>query len=180
MHRGFTIVELLIVIVVIGVLAAITVVAFGTTQQRANNTQTIAAMKEYVKAFNLYAHDNGGYPQQTGCLGEGYPAPNNWCLSQNGAGACFGMGSASSQTVNTALKPYMNNRVPSVSKQAIPCGGTTYMGAYASYDAGNSSMRMWMVLSGDQACPILSGNSGTPIKTYTADATLCRYNLAAL
>lgn len=178
--NGFTIVELLIVIVVIAILAAISIMAYGNVQQQGSNTQTIVAMKDYVKAFNVYAVENGGYPQQTGCLGEGYAGPNNWCLSQNGAAACFGMGSASSQTVNTALKPYMGNKVPAVSMRAIPCGGTTYVGAYASYDSSNSTMRMWMVLSGDVQCPSLSANSGTPTKTYTADATLCRYALAAI
>lgn len=177
---GFTIVELLIVIVVIAVLAAITIVAFNGVQQRANNTQTIQAMKEFVNAFNLYAQDNGNYPQLTGCLGEGYPAPNNRCLSQSGAAECFGMGAATSLVVNDALKPYMNNQVPNISKQAIPCGTTTYIGGYASYDSANRTMRVWMVLSGDQTCPSMSPNANAPTKTYTADVTLCRYVLVAV
>ena len=37
-QRGFTIVELLIVIVVIGILAAITVVAFNGVQRKARDT----------------------------------------------------------------------------------------------------------------------------------------------
>ena len=40
-RTGFTIVELLIVIVVIGILAAITIVAFNGIQTRAKNTQTV-------------------------------------------------------------------------------------------------------------------------------------------
>lgn len=44
-HRreGFTIVELLIVIVVIAILAAISIVSYTGIQQRANNTVTIEA-----------------------------------------------------------------------------------------------------------------------------------------
>ena len=38
-QTGFTIVELLIVIVVIGILAAITIVAFNGVQQRARDAQ---------------------------------------------------------------------------------------------------------------------------------------------
>ena len=59
---GFTIVELLIVIVVIAILAAITIVAYNGIQQRANNTQRIAAAKEWVKGFKEYIAANQTYP----------------------------------------------------------------------------------------------------------------------
>ena len=52
---GFTIVELLIVIVIIGVLAAITVVAYNGIQDRTANTTRIAEIKEWQKLFNMYA-----------------------------------------------------------------------------------------------------------------------------
>ena len=53
-QRGFTIVELLIVIVVIGILAAITIVAYNGVQQRANNTAKINAVKGFIKIFRAY------------------------------------------------------------------------------------------------------------------------------
>lgn len=48
--RGFTIVELLIVIVVIGILAAITVVAFNGVQQRAQEAKIKSDVSAIVKA----------------------------------------------------------------------------------------------------------------------------------
>lgn len=71
---GFTIVELLIVIVVIAILAAITVVAYNGIQQRANNVKTISVVESYYKALIQYATINGQYPNGTAssCLGEGY------------------------------------------------------------------------------------------------------------
>lgn len=74
-QTGFTIVELLIVIVVIGILAAITVVAYNGIQQRAQNSQTVAAVKDYEQMYIAYAVIHGVYPGAfTGnyCLGEGY------------------------------------------------------------------------------------------------------------
>jgi prepilin-type N-terminal cleavage/methylation domain-containing protein len=52
-QRGFTIVELLIVIVVIGILAAITIVAYNGVQTRAENNKTVAAVNQSVKLLKL-------------------------------------------------------------------------------------------------------------------------------
>ena len=49
--RGFTIVELLIVIVVIAILAAITVVAYNGVQQRSQNAKIDADLSMLVKAI---------------------------------------------------------------------------------------------------------------------------------
>jgi len=60
--RGFTIVELLIVIVIIAVLAAITIVAFNGIQARARASAVSAALNQASKKLELYSIDNGGYP----------------------------------------------------------------------------------------------------------------------
>jgi prepilin-type N-terminal cleavage/methylation domain-containing protein len=56
-HDGFTIVELLIVIVVIGILAAITIVAYNGVQDRARATALTTGFKKIDKAFRLMAVD---------------------------------------------------------------------------------------------------------------------------
>ena len=63
---GFTIVELLIVIVVIGILAAITVVAFNGVQTRANTAGALSDLKQVNSAIQLYYVDNGAYPNTSG------------------------------------------------------------------------------------------------------------------
>lgn len=62
-RAGFTIVELLIVIVVIGILAAITIVAYNGVQVKARDSARIAKVKSISKAIELYHTDNGRYPQ---------------------------------------------------------------------------------------------------------------------
>lgn len=60
--QGFTIVELLIVIVVIGILAAIVIVAYNGVQSRGRfvKMQTdIKSMQRYIEAYNA---TNGSYP----------------------------------------------------------------------------------------------------------------------
>lgn len=61
-QKGFTIVELLIVIVVIGILASITIVAFNGIQARARDNGRITKIKSIAKAIELYKIDNGRYP----------------------------------------------------------------------------------------------------------------------
>ena len=65
-QRGFTIVELLIVIVVIAILAAITIVAYNGIQTRARDSQRDADLASIQKALELYYSDNGMYPPASG------------------------------------------------------------------------------------------------------------------
>jgi prepilin-type N-terminal cleavage/methylation domain-containing protein len=65
MHKkqtGFTIVELLIVIFVIGILAPITVVVYNGIQGRANDTAIQSDLQNISKKLELYKADFGVYP----------------------------------------------------------------------------------------------------------------------
>ncbi|MET0979771.1 MAG: prepilin-type N-terminal cleavage/methylation domain-containing protein [Candidatus Saccharimonadales bacterium] len=77
---GFTIVELLIVIVVIGILAAITIVAYNGVQGRARDTQRIADLKGIAKALEVYKINNGAYPTPVST-----PNASSWEVSTNGS-----------------------------------------------------------------------------------------------
>lgn len=59
---GFTIVELLIVIVVIGILAAISIVAYNNVQQKARDSQRAQDIRTIAKALEMYYTDYGEFP----------------------------------------------------------------------------------------------------------------------
>jgi len=59
---GFTIVELLIVVVVIAILAAISIIAYNGVQQRARDTERMAELTSLQKALEIYHAEKGGYP----------------------------------------------------------------------------------------------------------------------
>lgn len=61
-ERGFTIVELLIVIVVIGILAAIVIVAYNGVTNRAKGTKAQATGSSLQKKLEAYNAENGSYP----------------------------------------------------------------------------------------------------------------------
>lgn len=61
-QTGFTIVELLIVIVVIGILAAITIVAYNGVQRRANIAVAQSELKNATKSLEIKNAENGTYP----------------------------------------------------------------------------------------------------------------------
>lgn len=66
---GFTIVELLIVIVVIGILAAITIVAYNGIQGRANDAAIKSDLSSIAKKIQFYKVDQGVYPVGAAQLG---------------------------------------------------------------------------------------------------------------
>src|ERR1700759_3299522 len=61
-NRGFTIVELLIVIVVIGILAALVIVTYNGIQQKARDTERKTDIKALQGHLEAYWADNAKYP----------------------------------------------------------------------------------------------------------------------
>ena len=69
---GFTIVELLVVIVTLGILLVVTYVAWGGISTRAFNLNILNSMTAYKNAFEIYANQEHTYPT--------VPATGNYCL----------------------------------------------------------------------------------------------------
>ncbi len=78
-RKGFTIVELLIVIVVIGVLVAIAIVAYTGVQARANDTKIRSAANQLEKSIMAWAVQTGSATIPGG-LGSTVPPSANGCV----------------------------------------------------------------------------------------------------
>lgn len=130
-RRGFTIVELLIVVVVIAVLAAITIVAYNGIQKRAGTATYAAAVDGLEKQIRL-AITSGALSSDTTfyqtCLGEAkdYPATANFP-----AGSCLNMTSSPSSGVTLDTSKVDMLRSAGVT---IPSGLPMYEGHHPSGD----------------------------------------------
>lgn len=169
---GFTIVELLIVIVVIAILAAITVVAYNGIQARANNTRTVNAVQAYVKVIAQYKIDNGTHPVAVSCLGTGYSG--GVCRNDSSAYAENG------SNFNTVmLAPYFKGSVPTPTQKPSAYNGTLIItGAFytyqdASYNATGGGVGV--IILGTTQCPSISGTSSISQTPTTDGNVLCRY-----
>ena len=109
---GFTIVELLIVIVVIAILATITVVAYNGIQARARDAKRDSDIAYITKILELYYIDNGEYPAANNPSAVGI---NGWSSTAD---------TTSWQTVATLVNKYAPNGLPEDPKKET--GATSY------------------------------------------------------
>jgi len=63
-QKGFTLIELMIVVAIIGILAAIAIPQFASYRQKTYNTQAKAELKSFYTACQAYFTDN---PSATAC-----------------------------------------------------------------------------------------------------------------
>lgn len=133
-QTGFTIVELLIVIVIIGILASITIVAYNGIQGRARDTQRVQDMQSIVKALELYKTTNGAYPAAVGTANA-----SGWEVSHDGTTATnFLSALSTSKTISAVpVDPKNFGVVTSTSSLAPSWTVTNNLYFYHRYAAGN-------------------------------------------
>lgn len=183
--RGFTIVELLIVIVVIGILAAITIVAFNGVQAKAENTKTSQAIAQYVKVVSNYATTYGVYPSSV--VPPTAPPADFWtCLpysqascasSTNTPTACFGLNNTSTNATFEAELKKVAASLPAVSDKATSCSATqTFQGALIRIYNSGRSVSIHFGQTGNVTCPTIGGTTLTG-SNYAGNTTRCSISL---
>jgi len=70
-QKGFTIIELLVVISVISLVASVIMTTLSTARAKGRDARRIADLRQIVNALNLYYQNNGVYPPVTAPIGPG-------------------------------------------------------------------------------------------------------------
>lgn len=173
-ESGFTIIELLIVIVVIGILAALVLVAYGNIQGKAQASVTKNIVQQYTKALMAYSVDNGHYPTvedmdpseiaalpanvtHGACLGTGY---SQYCSSSNAP-------TAEIQSFHELMKPYVGSETPNISPHDVPI----------VVDPQNSFSLTVTGIAYQHTPPSVSGNSGALDGDYNVGFSFIVYAL---
>lgn len=115
---GFTIVELLVVIVVIGILAAITVVAFNGVTGRATEAAILSDLRNGATQIGIAQVDTGQYPANLDALELSTSAGNTYDYTGGGDEYCLTFANA-----NAGLSYYTSSENPTF--QAGLCPGHT-------------------------------------------------------
>ncbi len=180
---GFTIVELIAVIVIIAILATLSVTIYRNVQERAKNSQTIAAGNQWLKALQIYKVRNGGFPSTMSCLGVNYTY-NSDGLGSSGIGQCRQDNAASGITTQaafmTAMSPYITGNPTPAMVTARSTATLWYRGLYYYIGAGNVA-RLDMVLTpANSGCPSQLGDSSLTTGGTTTDGNyLCTYTIGS-
>ncbi|MBP9691549.1 type II secretion system protein [Candidatus Woesebacteria bacterium] len=101
---GFTLVELIVVIAIIGILATIGMSSYINVQKSSRDVKRAADIKEFRTAIISYVSENGTFPSNSGCL-------NGWCcLGHGDAGTCWTTASGyhGSTALDNSLSPYVD------------------------------------------------------------------------
>ena len=177
---GFTIVELLIVIVVIGILAAISVVAYNGITQSAKNAQTQQAAAQWLKALQLYRAEKGSWPGFNTCLGQGYKYGISGNDTSGGAQCRLDAGQTngfvSLSSFDSAMAAYLSGQPTPAMVTGIWASGTWKRGL--SYLLGSGNVRRIDAIYAGNVDPCPSIGVPTADRTFlTNNTTACHYTI---
>ncbi len=130
-RKGFTLIEILIVVAIIAILASVVLVGLGPTQQAGRDARRISDLQEDQNGLELFYNKCGFYPGTAGttCTG-GSPGGTTWASVQTAlSGANIG--------VSTVPQDPSTNRTY---MYGYDSGNTSYILGAALENANNSAV----------------------------------------
>ncbi|HRC28068.1 MAG TPA: type II secretion system protein GspG [Candidatus Saccharimonas sp.] len=124
---GFTVIELIVVIIVVATLATIVIVSYNGAQSRARDTRRQTDIANIVKALELYYNDNGTYPTTSGST-----AINaNWFSSNDSSWTTFNTLLVNANAITSVPTDPINKPNPGVAGTGVMDNTSNF--SYALY-----------------------------------------------
>lgn len=159
-QKGFTIVELLIVVVVIAILASITIVSYAGITARANNVAVVSDIRGMAQKIEAYAltENSGAYPfPPSSAMGlkaskGSYMVRNNAYYCVNATTNDFAIGSISKDNKGyiyssvSGLQEYSNGQGSVSGANTCSAVGLAWSPSYGAYalDGPTGNWASWM------------------------------------
>ncbi len=167
---GFTIIELLIVVVVIAILAAITLVAFNGVQDQAKTTALKTDLSQAVKSMEAakVTSPSGQYPAQ-------FPSNvkvssnNSLSLSSDASGFCVNAEIKNTEKrlyYSTVDRTQTDGSCPGNVIQGSEVGATPNLISDTNFNNAGPGTQQWNVSTGTPATHTTTVRSGTPSDPY--------------
>ncbi len=155
-RRGFTIVELLIVIVVIAILAAVTIVAYNGISNRAKASAAQSAAAQVTKKVLTYSIDNSDqYPSDLASIGiadsggtsyqysvNNSVSPRTYCVTATTNGVSYYESDATANPTAGACAGHGVDGVPAITNQAINPSLETTTSGWGGYGNAPGLLRV--------------------------------------
>lgn len=136
LRNGFTLIEILIVIAIIGILSSVILASLSIARKKARDTKRLLDMKQIKLALELYLDSNNQYPGSVASYGEG--------------STCGGWDTSRLDSDNDG-KPFIE---PLIDKEIIPAVPTDPLDSSGNACGGYDYYRY---NAGSNGCPVSNG-----------------------
>lgn len=162
MKKGFTLVELLVVISILGILASIALVSFRSAQMRGRDAQRKSDLKQISSSLELYYSDYGKYP----------------AASSDGLGLIVGCPSTTDTACAWGSGQFWDEKTiyfRTVPKD--PVTGQNYY--YRSITVNNSAYQGFQLFAHLENSQDINLMPGVAAKNYSCGSKICNFSITS-
>ncbi len=159
--KGFTLIEIILVIAIMMIVAALVMVSLEESRQKSRNTARVTQIREYQKVFNMYYSEYGYFPRASESSISGQS-----CLAKFATNSCWNNVTEKAWLVNAMTPKYINS---------IPVGENRFFGEPSrngmmyQYTQYGKEYRIYYFMEGRNRDCLADNTTATP----SGDDTLC-------